>query len=278
MIAFVGVLAATTKWPHLQHDHRQLTLSRPSSIFRANDRQRLRTNTLPSTSRRTAYCTLHAHAQPTSTSTSVSVSTSSTPSKKPAVIFVLGGPGSGKGTQCELLKREFHLPQLCAGELLRREAKTGSELGKSISSIMQRGEIVPGHVTMSLLRRELDLLSSSTEAVLIDGFPRAMDQAQQFELEASPCTFVLFFKCEPEVMVQRLRRRAMTSQRRDDVEGVFKSRLHTFQCTTMPVVEHYKQRGLLKEIDAENGNPQQVFERTKPLFTDLFRKLNNRSL
>lgn len=187
----------------------------------------------------------------------------------PAVVFVLGGPGSGKGTQCALIQQEFQLPQLCVGDLLRQEAKSNSQTGKSVAEIMQRGEIVPGHVTMSILRRELSLLAGSYSAVLIDGFPRAMDQALQFEQLVTLCEFVVFFRCDPPVMLQRLRHRAITSGRADDVEGVFRRRLETFHSTTMPVVEYYRERGLLREIDAQNGDLHDVFGRTKILFEDL---------
>lgn len=197
----------------------------------------------------------------------VSVSpTASQHTAVPNVVFVLGGPGSGKGTQCALLQRKLNLPQLCVGDLLRREAKSGSEVGQNVAEIMQRGEIVPGHVTMELLRRELALLATSYSAVLIDGFPRAMDQALQFEKLVTACQFVVFFSCDPSVMLQRLRRRATTSGRADDIEDVFRRRLDTFYSKTMPVIDYYRERGLLREIDAQHGNIQDVFMRTKSLF------------
>lgn len=185
---------------------------------------------------------------------------------RPPVIFVLGGPGCGKGTQCELLKKHYPVTQLCVGDLLRKETKMDTELGRSVSDIMQRGEIVPGHITMSLLHRQLSLLPSSCAAVLIDGFPRAMDQALEFEKMVTLCEFVVFFKCDPSVMVARLRHRAVTSGRADDTESVFYNRLRTFETKTMPVIEYYRSRGLLREVDAQSGSIQDVFNRTKKLF------------
>lgn len=134
---------------------------------------------------------------------------------------------------------------------------------------MQRGDIVPGDVTMSLLQRELERLSTSVSAVLIDGFPRAMDQALEFERVIGPCHFVVYFKCEPDVLVGRLRRRAETSGRDDDTEDVFRRRLHTFEDKTMPVIEHYRERGLLREVDAQTGSIEDVFHRTKLHFDNL---------
>lgn len=193
-------------------------------------------------------------------------------SSTPPIVFVLGGPGTGKGTQCALLQKEYEVSEICAGELLRQEANSGSELGRSISEIMQKGEIVPGHVTISLLRRELDLLANSCRAVLIDGFPRELGQSSLFEESIKTCEFVIFFKCDPEVMVERLRSRAKSSGRPDDVEDVFRRRIDTFYRQTMPVVEHFRSRGLLREVDSEHGDIQEVYFHTKKHFDDLFDK------
>lgn len=196
---------------------------------------------------------------------------SSEKAQTPPVVFVLGGPGSGKGTQCKLLQEQFNVGELCVGELLRREVRNDTEVGRTVTDIMQRGDIVPGHITMSLLRQELSLFSKSCPAVLIDGFPRAMDQALQFEDVVKVCEFVLFFDCDSDVMVERLRLRAVTSDRADDVEDVFRKRLVTFRDTTMPVVEHYRARGLLREVDAGLGLPDEVFLRTRKHFDDLLK-------
>lgn len=209
----------------------------------------------------------------TCSATRLTPSASATPidenSSTPPVVFVLGGPGTGKGTQCALLQKEYDLGEICAGELLRQEANSGSELGRSISEIMQKGEIVPGHVTISLLRRELDLLADSCRAVLIDGFPREMGQTLEFEDSVKACEFVIFFKCDPEVMVERLRSRAISSGRADDVEDVFRRRIDTFHKMSMPVVEHFRSRGLLREVDSEHGSIREVYLRTKKHFDDL---------
>lgn len=184
----------------------------------------------------------------------------------PPVFFVLGGPGSGKGSQCALLKRDFHLAQVCVGDLLRNEAKHNTTLGKSVHDIMQRGEIVPGHVTMALLRTQLQQLAGTCEGVLIDGFPRAMDQAEEFERMIALCEFVLFVDCPNAVMIERLLKRGTTSGRADDVEEVVLKRLNTFRKTTMPVVEHYRKRGIVHVIESHVGDVEQVYKQTKHIF------------
>lgn len=81
---------------------------------------------------------------------------------------------------------------------------------------------------------------------------------------------MLFFRCEPDVLVSRLRGRAKTSGRADDTDDVVGRRLRTFEETTMPVIEHYRERGLLREIDAQTGSINDVFNRTKLHFDGLF--------
>lgn len=188
----------------------------------------------------------------------------------PPIFFVLGGPGSGKGTQCQLLKQDFDFAQICVGDLLRREAQRDTDLGRSVADIMQRGEIVPGEVTMELLKDELGSLKGLCEGVLIDGFPRAMDQALAFEELVATCSFVLFFKCKEEEMYTRLLKRGETSGRADDIEEVIMKRMKTFIDKTIPVVEHYRDKGVLKEIDSGTGSVAEVYNRTKKIFTAAF--------
>lgn len=188
----------------------------------------------------------------------------------PPVVFVLGGPGSGKGTQCAKLQHDFDLAQVCVGDLLRREAASETDLGRDVAEIMQRGDIVPGHVTMRLLRTELTSLADSCGAVLVDGFPRAMDQALQFEELIAECCFVLFFRCDEQEMVRRILKRGETSGRADDNEEVIRKRLRTFLEKTMPVVDDYRKRGLVQEIDSSSGSPDEIYVQTKTIFDNLF--------
>lgn len=179
------------------------------------------------------------------------------------------------------------MSQLCVGDLLRHEASSGSSLGSEISDLMQHGKIVPGEITMRLLHQALQTLastsSSSSSIVLIDGFPRAMDQALQFEQSVTAPEFVLFFDCADEQLTTRMRaRRAKSGKlgkgkvRDDDVESVFVKRLQTFRETTMPVVGYYKERNKVKMIDAgENQTPESVFQQTRPLFEQLLREIDD---
>ncbi|XP_063591906.1 adenylate kinase isoenzyme 1-like [Penaeus indicus] len=141
------------------------------------------------------------------------------------VIFVLGGPGCGKGTQCEKIVKQYGYTHLSSGDLLRDEVKSGSERGKALNEIMEKGDLVP-----------LVPLSSSFQIL--------------------PCTKVLYFEVPDEVMVERLLNRAKTSGRVDDNEETIKKRLATFHKHSEPVIQHYKEK--CATIVAL-GSPDEVF-------------------
>eukprot|EP00891_Asterochloris_glomerata_P004607 jgi/Astpho2/4607/Aster-00180 len=183
------------------------------------------------------------------------------------IIFVLGGPGSGKGTQCERIAAKYSCKHLSAGDLLREEVKSGSEKGKELAAIMKEGKLVPQAVTIELLRKAM--IKSSANNFLIDGFPRALDQAESFEKEVKPCQLVLFFDCPEETMKQRLTSRGKTSGRADDNEETIIKRFKTFQEESLPVVERYEAEGKAKRISAVPA-PEVVFEEVVKVVDPLF--------
>ncbi|GFS19298.1 UMP-CMP kinase, partial [Elysia marginata] len=113
------------------------------------------------------------------------------------VVFVLGGPGAGKGTQCEKIQETFGFKHLSAGELLRQEKQEpNSQYGKEIETHLKNGSIVPVKITCSLLRREME--TSGKNNFLIDGFPRNKDNLDGWNLEmegVAKVRNVLFFNC-----------------------------------------------------------------------------------
>ncbi|KAA8495472.1 Adenylate kinase isoenzyme 1 [Porphyridium purpureum] len=178
--------------------------------------------------------------------------------KRP-IVFVLGGPGSGKGTQCEMLVEKYGWKQICAGELLRAEAKRDSELGRMIKEIIDGGNIVPGYVTIELLDKEIQKTAEGTPGILIDGFPRAFDQAVEYEKRIGEIDLVVYFSCSIETMRERLLGRGKTSGRVDDCSDVIESRFRTFLDTSMPVIQKYSAQGILNEVPSE-GSPDEIFE------------------
>ncbi|KAK0734032.1 uridylate kinase [Lasiosphaeria miniovina] len=191
------------------------------------------------------------------------------------VLFVLGGPGAGKGTQCARLVEDFGFTHLSAGDLLRAEqTREGSEFGALIRDCIKDGSIVPMEVTVQLLENAMkDTIAAvrggsggAKARFLIDGFPRKMDQAFKFEEAVCPARLVLFFDCPEDEMERRLLERGKTSGRSDDNADSIRKRFRTFVETSMPVVDHYEKEGRVIKVDATPA-PDAVYRDTQAKLT-----------
>lgn len=167
------------------------------------------------------------------------------------VVFVLGGPGAGKGTQCTSLVNDYQFTHLSAGDLLRAEQnRVGSEFGEMIKEHIKEGKIVPMAVTIKLLENAMRETKEGNNRFLVDGFPRQLDQAYEFDDTVCPSSLVLFLTCPEDVLLQRLLERGKTSGRDDDNVQSIKKRFQTFINTSMPVVEYYRAKGKVVDIDS----------------------------
>ncbi|PJF18475.1 UMP-CMP kinase [Paramicrosporidium saccamoebae] len=185
------------------------------------------------------------------------------------VVFVLGGPGVGKGTQCTKLVEEFDFVHISAGDLLRDERqRKGSPYGELIEHYLREGKIVPHEITISLILNAMKSSSPSKNRFLIDGFPRNIDQGIEFETAICPSKMVLFFECGEDEMLKRLMVRSQSSGRTDDNVDSIKKRFRTFQDSTMPVREFYSDLGKLRAVNCV-GSVGEVYERTKKAVHEL---------
>ncbi|WCJ36509.1 UMP-CMP kinase [Euphorbia peplus] len=183
--------------------------------------------------------------------------------KSPFITFVLGGPGSGKGTQCLKIAETFGLTHLSAGDLLRRELLSDSEYGAMILKTIKEGRIVPSEVTVKLIKKELE--SSDSNRFLIDGFPRSDENRIAFEkIVGVEPNMVLFFDCPEEEMVKRVLNR--NEGRVDDNIDTFKNRLEVFSEVSLPVIGYYSKKGKLRKINAV-GSVDDIFEQVRSVFT-----------
>ena len=175
--------------------------------------------------------------------------------EQPHVVFVLGGPGAGKGTQCARLVKDHGFVHLSAGDLLRQEQqRPGSKAGALIKSCIAEGQIVPQEITIGLLKTAIEeRRADGASLFLVDGFPRKMDQAHTFEEQVVPCEMVLFLDCPEDVMRERLLERGKTSGRADDNAAAITKRFRTFVETSMPVVEYYEQHGKVEAVTCDRG-------------------------
>ncbi|KAI6205155.1 Adenylate kinase isoenzyme 1 [Aphelenchoides besseyi] len=188
------------------------------------------------------------------------------------VFFIVGGPGSGKGTQCEKIVAKYGLTHLSSGDLLREEVKSGSPRGGQLTKMMQAGELVPLEIVLDLVKEAiLKAVKNGSRGFLIDGYPREVKQGDQFEEEVSssfilfpmklqiqPCKLVIFFDVSEETLVNRCLQRGLTSGRVDDNVNTIKKRLQTFNTATQPVVDHYIQKQKLVRIKGE-GSVEEIF-------------------
>ncbi|KAL3755879.1 hypothetical protein ACJRO7_002865 [Eucalyptus globulus] len=178
------------------------------------------------------------------------------------ITFVLGGPGSGKGTQCAKIVENFGYTHLSAGELLRQEIASNSEDGVMILDMIKEGKIVPSEVTVKLIQKGME--SCDNGKFLIDGFPRNEENRTAFEqiIGAEP-NIVLFFDCPEEEMIKRVLNR--NEGRVDDNIDTIRKRLKVFAASHYPVIDYYSKKGKLYKIDAI-GTEDEIFERVRPVF------------
>ena len=186
------------------------------------------------------------------------------------IVFIIGGPGSGKGTQCERIVEKYGYVHLSSGDLLRAEVESGSEHGKELEAIMKKGELVPLETVLEMIKNKIN---ENTDAAgfLIDGYPREVEQGLQFEKTIGSPVAVLYLDVANETMVARLLHRGLTSGRADDNEETIKKRLDTFSKATEPVIKHYRNNGKLFEVErsiAESA-PDNVFKKVSELFDKL---------
>ncbi|VCX30558.1 unnamed protein product, partial [Gulo gulo] len=197
-----------------------------------------------------------------------------------------GGPGSGKGTQCEKIVQKYGYTHLSTGDLLRAEVSSGSARGKMLSEIMEKGQLVPLETVLDMLRDAMVAKVDTSKGFLIDGYPREVQQGEEFERRVRHCgqvlgslkartvmthtyqprcvrqigqpTLLLYVDAGPETMTQRLLKRGETSGRVDDNEETIKKRLETYYKATEPVIAFYEKRGIVRKVNAE-GSVDSVF-------------------
>lgn len=170
------------------------------------------------------------------------------------VVFVLGGPGAGKGTQCSLIVQNFGYTHLSAGDLLREERNSGSELADMINTFIKEGKIVPAEITVGLLRTAME--KSDGNKFLVDGFPRDMDNLKCWEAQMADVAnvkFLLFLDCPQEVMLGRLLERGKSSGRIDDNEESIRKRFKVYEDSTRPIINYFTSINKVRAVDSNRA-------------------------
>ncbi|XP_055520166.1 adenylate kinase isoenzyme 5-like isoform X4 [Leucoraja erinacea] len=184
------------------------------------------------------------------------------------IIFVIGGPGSGKGSQCVKMMAKYGFTHLSTGNLMRKEISNETDRGKKIKKIMADGGLVPLGITLDLLKDAMMENLQETKGFMIDGYPRTLKQAETFDKSFSTPSVVLLIDCNPEVMKQRLINRGQTSGRFDDNEVTITKRVETYFVDSVPVVKHYENKGLLRKVQGV-GTEDDVFQSITAIIDEL---------
>lgn len=167
-------------------------------------------------------------------------------------LIILGAPGSGKGTQADLLCKKFNLFHISGGAALRREIASGSEKGRLLDHIMSKGELVPFETICSVTNPEM--LANKNNFVL-DGTPRDLAQAEYltdfFKENKIELNHVIYLHVPDEKLIERLLLRSKTENRHDDTPQSIKERFVVFHNSTEPVISYYKSLGILTTVDGD---------------------------
>ncbi|CAF1259347.1 unnamed protein product [Rotaria sordida] len=176
------------------------------------------------------------------------------------IIFVGGGPGSGKRTQCEKMVAKYGFTHLSAGDLIREVTQDSStEKGRYFNEAMSQGKLISTEDILGLLKDAIYKNANKASGFLINGFPRRVEQGIQFEQDVARCDFLIYFDVSDEIMTERLVKRGETSDRIDDNEEAVQKRLVTFHQETQPILGYYGKQGKLITIDT-NRKPDEIFE------------------
>ena len=180
-----------------------------------------------------------------------------------ARLLLIGPPGAGKGTQAQRLSAALAVPAISTGDIFRAHLRDETPLGKQAKAYMDAGDNVPDSLTNDLVRDRLSQ-ADAAEGFLLDGYPRTIDQVRALdELLAESghaMDAVVELVADPDVVVERLKKRALEQGRADDDEAVVRHRLEVYAQQTAPLIGVYADRGLLAKVDGI-GEIAEVTER-----------------
>jgi adenylate kinase len=167
-------------------------------------------------------------------------------------LLLIGPPGAGKGTQAVELSRAFGVPAISTGDIFRENVRNETPLGLQAKSYMDAGNNVPDSLTNDLITDRL-ANEDCAKGFLLDGYPRTTDQVRHLDNflaeHDSALDVVVQLLAEPDVVVERLRKRALDQGRTDDDESVVRHRLDVYAEQTAPLIDVYTERGLVVAID-----------------------------
>ncbi|RLB07520.1 MAG: adenylate kinase [Deltaproteobacteria bacterium] len=205
-------------------------------------------------------------------------------------LILLGPPGSGKGTQAQMMTERYHIPQISTGDILRAAVKEGTPLGREAKRYMDQGELVPDEVVVGIVKDRLNA-SDCNSGFILDGFPRTLPQAEALDTTLKAMErgidHVVSIEVDKDELIRRLTGRRTCRrcgamyhiifdppkrdgicdrcggelyQRDDDKEETIRARLQVYERQTAPLIEYYRKRGILRSIDGV-GEIEEIFQK-----------------
>jgi adenylate kinase len=166
-------------------------------------------------------------------------------------LILFGPPGAGKGTQALRLAEKYELMHISTGDILRKEISDKTELGLKVKSIMDKGELVSDKILIDILQSVIDR-HPEVKGFIFDGFPRTIPQAdalsEMLSSKGVSITTVIALAVDDEELIRRLLNRAIELGRSDDTEEVIRKRLEVYNAQTKPLLDYYREHGLLREV------------------------------
>ena len=179
-------------------------------------------------------------------------------------LVLFGPPGAGKGTQAEKLIQKYGFNHISTGEVIREQIRKGTELGLSVQSYIEKGQLAPDELVINIIA---DYVASHKDAKgnIFDGFPRTTVQAEAFDKimngNGAPVSVMLSLEVPDEELVKRLLLRGKESGRADDSnEGVIRNRIDVYKAQTAVVADYYKPQGKFRAVNGL-GSIDEIFDR-----------------
>ena len=182
-------------------------------------------------------------------------------------LIIIGAPGSGKGTQAKLIQKHFGLRHFSTGAQIRQEIAAGTEVGLQAKDCVEKGQLVPDDLINKIVEKAI---LEDHEGIIFDGYPRSIVQEETLDQLLSkhreaPIRAFIYLNVRKELLLERVLERGKISGRADDTPEVFEDRYKAYLAETEPLVESYRKKGILVEVDG-NDTIENIFENhIKPL-------------